>query len=234
MSLQIAAAKPFEIANVSTFSGQTNISTTSNPSPWVNLWNHLLECPVYPLEKNQLAVVFLDKHCGPHACSIQIWITRTPPQKKHHLLTHQLSINTSVFHQASLGHTGTLHRIPGSAVNCNKEWQRAPWPAEILLGTDGGVPLLVYEGFLAICQNSIHHSLLPWSSTKIFCYLLAYIYIENIYIYIYICWFIAMIDRKLPWSSSEGNLSRLVASNAVRFDQSPSWLEVQQDNDGHQ
>ena len=109
-----------------------------------------------------------------------------PPQKKHHLLTHQLSINTSVFHQASLGHTGTLHRIPGSAVNCNKEWQRAPWPAEILLGTDGGVPLLVYEGFLAICQNSIHHSLLPWSSTKIFCYLLAYIYIENIYIYIYV------------------------------------------------
>lgn len=37
-------------------------------------------------------------------------------------------------------------------------------------------------------SNSIHHSLLPWSSTKIFCYLLAYIsiYIYRKYIYIYV------------------------------------------------
>lgn len=34
-----------------------------------------------------------------------------------------------------------------------------------------------------------------------------------------------MIDRKFPWSSSEGNLSRLVASNAVRFDHYPKCLK---------
>ena len=172
----------------------------------ITFWN----LPSLPSgKKYQLTVVSLDKHCGPHACSIQIWITRTPPPP--HLLTHQLSINTSVFHQASLGHTGTLHRIPGSAVNCNKEWQRAPWPAEILLGehaknTKLSSPighwevlgsglgciidicwwsLLVYEGFLAICQIQyttpyyLDHPL-RYFVTCLHIYL--YIYIENIYI----------------------------------------------------
>lgn len=155
-------------------------------------------------KKNQLAVVFLNKNCGPHACSIQIWITRTPPPP----------FNTSAFYQhvgISPGILGPHGHLTSNTWFCCQLQQGIAKGTMtcILLGENakntklsspighwgflgsglgciidicwwsliGGIFLLVYEGFLRICQNSIHHSLLSWWSTKIFCYLLAYIYI---------------------------------------------------------
>lgn len=161
-------------------------------------------------KKNQLAVVFLDKHCGPHACSIQIWITRTPPPPFNTSAFYQhvgispgilgphghLTSNTWFCCQLQQGMAkGTMTCRDSAWGKCQKHQTQFTYRS--LRGFRQWIR--VYHWYLLMItiglwrissnlSNSIHHSLLPWSSTKIFCYLLAYIsiYIYRKYIYIYV------------------------------------------------
>ena len=168
--------------------------------------------PVYPLEKNQLAVVLWDKHCGPHACSIQIWITRTPPPPPFNtsafyqhvgispgiLGPHgHLTSNTWFCSQLQQGMAkGTMTCRDSAWGKCKNTKLSSPIGHWGVLGSGLGCiidicwwSLLVYEGFLAICQIQyttpyyLDHPL-RYFVTCLHIYLYIYIYIEKIYIYI--------------------------------------------------